>query len=132
MGRTHSNAWGQVNRFFKPPMQAVMHTVFGQAEENPQAFADNWGWQRIDDRLGTARSLARNRLGRYRHAELYACSARQGGHRGGEGVLLREADCRLAGGRSRDGRVSAKGQRQDVRLVQLSPRAGGRRWPIGS
>ena len=46
MGRTHSNAWGQVNRFFKPPMQAVMHTVFGQAEENPQAFAENWGWQR--------------------------------------------------------------------------------------
>ena len=46
MGRTHSNAWGQVNRFFKPPLQAVMHTVFGQAEENPQAFADNWGWQR--------------------------------------------------------------------------------------
>ncbi len=46
MGRTHSNAWGQVNRFFKPPMQAVMHTVFGQGEENPQAFADNWGWQR--------------------------------------------------------------------------------------
>ena len=46
MGRTHSNAWGQVNKFFKPPMQAVMHTVFGQPEENPQAFADNWGWQR--------------------------------------------------------------------------------------
>ena len=45
MGRTHSNAWGQVNRFFKPPLQAVMHTVFGQAEENPKAFADNWGWQ---------------------------------------------------------------------------------------
>ena len=45
MGRTHSNAWGQVNKFFKPPMQAVMHTVFGQKEENPQAFADNWGWQ---------------------------------------------------------------------------------------
>jgi predicted dehydrogenase len=46
MGRTHSNAWGQVNRFFKPPIQAVMHTVFGQPEENPQAFAENWGWQR--------------------------------------------------------------------------------------
>ena len=45
MGRTHSNAWGQVNKFFKPPMQAVMHTVFGQKEENPRAFADNWGWQ---------------------------------------------------------------------------------------
>ena len=22
-----------------------MHTVFGQPEENPQAFAQNWGWQ---------------------------------------------------------------------------------------
>ena len=45
MGRSHSNAWGQVNRFFKPPMSAVMHTVFGQPEENPQVFAQNWGWQ---------------------------------------------------------------------------------------
>jgi len=45
MGRSHSNAWGQVNKFFKPPVQAVMHTVFGQPEEDPQAFARNWGWQ---------------------------------------------------------------------------------------
>ncbi len=45
MGRSHSNAWGQVNKFFKPPIKSVMHSVFGQPEENPQAFADNWGWQ---------------------------------------------------------------------------------------
>jgi predicted dehydrogenase len=45
MGRTHSNAWGQVAKFFKPPLKPVMHTVFGQPEENPQAFADNWGWK---------------------------------------------------------------------------------------
>jgi len=45
MGRTHSNAWGQVARFFKPTLRPVMHTVFGQKEENPQCFADNWGWQ---------------------------------------------------------------------------------------
>ncbi len=45
MGRSHSNAWGQVNRFFKPPLGAVMHTVFGQPEENPKAFAQNWGWE---------------------------------------------------------------------------------------
>ena len=45
MGRTHSNAWGQVAKFFQPPMKPVMHSVFGQPEENPQAFADNWGWQ---------------------------------------------------------------------------------------
>ncbi|MGA2034010.1 MAG: Gfo/Idh/MocA family oxidoreductase [Thermoguttaceae bacterium] len=45
MGRSHSNAWGQVARFFKPPLTPVMHTVFGQPEEKPQLFADNWGWQ---------------------------------------------------------------------------------------
>ncbi len=45
MGRTHSNAWGQVAKFFKPPIKPVMHTVFGQPAENPQAFADNWGWR---------------------------------------------------------------------------------------
>ncbi|MBN2477049.1 MAG: Gfo/Idh/MocA family oxidoreductase [Pirellulales bacterium] len=45
MGRSHSNAWGQVAKFFQPPVKPVMHTVFGQPEENPQAFAENWGWQ---------------------------------------------------------------------------------------
>lgn len=45
MGRTHSNAWGQVRRFFKPPLAPVMHTVFGQAEEDPRVFANNWDWR---------------------------------------------------------------------------------------
>jgi predicted dehydrogenase len=45
MGRSHSNAWGQVAKFFDPSIKPVMHTVFGQPEENPQVFADNWGWQ---------------------------------------------------------------------------------------
>lgn len=45
MGRSHSNAWGQVSKFFQPPVKPLMHTVFGQPEENPQAFAANWGWQ---------------------------------------------------------------------------------------
>ncbi len=45
MGRSHSNAWGQVAKFFKPPLKPVMHTVFGQPDENPQTFADNWGWK---------------------------------------------------------------------------------------
>ncbi len=47
MGRTHSNAWTQVRRFFDPPAEPVMHTTFGQPEEKPQAFADNWGWQNV-------------------------------------------------------------------------------------
>jgi len=47
MGRSHSNAWGQVSKFFQPPIRPVMHTVFGQEEEDPRSFADNWGWQNI-------------------------------------------------------------------------------------
>ncbi len=45
MGRSHSNAWGQVGKFFKPPVMPVMHSVFGQPEEKPENFARNWGWQ---------------------------------------------------------------------------------------
>ena len=45
MGRTHSNAWGQVGRFFKPPVSATMYTLFGQEAENPTAFAKQFGWQ---------------------------------------------------------------------------------------
>jgi len=49
MGRAHSNAWGQVNKFFDPPVKPVMHTVFGQPEEDTRGFADNWGWQNISN-----------------------------------------------------------------------------------
>ena len=49
MGRAHSNAWGQVNKFFDPPTKPVMHTVFGQPEEDTRGFADNWGWQNISN-----------------------------------------------------------------------------------
>ena len=45
MGRTHSNAWGQVAKFFRPPLTPVMHTTFGQPQERPEAFAANWGWR---------------------------------------------------------------------------------------
>ena len=43
MGRTHSNAWAQVSKFFDPPLKPVMHTVCGQVGESPN-FAGNWGW----------------------------------------------------------------------------------------
>jgi predicted dehydrogenase len=45
MGRSHSNAWSQVVKFFKPSLLPVMDTVFGQPEENPKAFAKTWGWK---------------------------------------------------------------------------------------
>ncbi|MDO4569596.1 MAG: Gfo/Idh/MocA family oxidoreductase [Planctomycetia bacterium] len=45
MGKSHSNAWSQVTKFFTPPIMPVMHTVFGQEAENPGAYAKVWGWQ---------------------------------------------------------------------------------------
>jgi predicted dehydrogenase len=45
MGRSHSNAWGQVNKFFDPPIKPVKHTVYGMETENPKKFAEKWGWQ---------------------------------------------------------------------------------------
>jgi len=44
MGRAHSNAWKQVASFFKTRPKPVMHTVFGQPEEQGETFAANWGW----------------------------------------------------------------------------------------
>lgn len=46
MGRTHSNAYLKVSKFFTGlPMNPTMHTVFGMKEEKPEIFADRWGWQ---------------------------------------------------------------------------------------
>jgi predicted dehydrogenase len=44
MGRSHSNAWSQVNKFFDPPINSVLHTVYGMAAEKPNIFAEKWGW----------------------------------------------------------------------------------------
>ena len=69
MGRSHSNAWGQVAKFFTLPISPIMHTVFGQAEENPQSFAANWGWKNASTNWEqlvksppASRSAAKNQL----------------------------------------------------------------------
>ncbi|MCD6365139.1 MAG: Gfo/Idh/MocA family oxidoreductase [Planctomycetes bacterium] len=44
MGRTHSNAWSQVRKFFNPPVEPFMHTVCGRDADKLKAFAENWRW----------------------------------------------------------------------------------------
>jgi len=44
MGRTHSNAWSQVRKFFKPPVRPVMHTTCARNAEASKEFAELWGW----------------------------------------------------------------------------------------
>lgn len=48
MGKAHSNAWGQVNRFFKPGARAVLRAACGRNEAAVRGFAENWGWQSIE------------------------------------------------------------------------------------
>ena len=45
MGRTHSNAYMKVGKFFDLPVIPVMHTVVGRNREELNAFKEQWGWQ---------------------------------------------------------------------------------------
>jgi predicted dehydrogenase len=45
MGRTHSNAFGQVSKFFGSPYQPVLKAVCGRDEAKVQAFAGQWGFE---------------------------------------------------------------------------------------
>jgi predicted dehydrogenase len=45
MGRTHSNAYLKVGRFFDLPLLPVMHTIVGRNERELTAFKERWGWQ---------------------------------------------------------------------------------------
>jgi predicted dehydrogenase len=46
MGRTHSNAYLKVAKFFTDlPVTPVMHTVVGLKTEDTCTFADRWGWK---------------------------------------------------------------------------------------
>ena len=43
MGRAHSNAWGQVGRFFDVAPRPTMHTVVARNEGELAEFASTWG-----------------------------------------------------------------------------------------
>ncbi len=46
MGRAHSNAWGQVNRFFDEPIPVVTDTIAARDDRELAKFAKKWGWQK--------------------------------------------------------------------------------------
>jgi predicted dehydrogenase len=46
MGRAHSNAWGQVPRFFELERPPAMRAVAARNSDEVSAFAQRWGWSR--------------------------------------------------------------------------------------
>lgn len=48
MGRAHSNAYRQVNRFFDLETRPVLQAASGRNEEKVRAFAANWGWESVE------------------------------------------------------------------------------------
>ena len=56
MGRAHSNAWLNVNKFFELPREIVMHAVCARDAKDTGIFARKWGWTNAttsyDDVLG--------------------------------------------------------------------------------
>jgi predicted dehydrogenase len=45
MGRTHSNAFLKVGKFFDVPLLPVMHTIAGRNAPELEEFKERWGWQ---------------------------------------------------------------------------------------
>ena len=48
MGRAHSNAFLQANRFFKTDYEPVLTAVCARNRERAEAFAANWGYQTVE------------------------------------------------------------------------------------
>jgi myo-inositol 2-dehydrogenase/D-chiro-inositol 1-dehydrogenase len=48
MGRTHANAFRQVNQFFDVGYRPVLKAVCGRTEAGVKAFADQWGYQSFE------------------------------------------------------------------------------------
>jgi len=44
MGRTHSNAYLKVAKYFDVPLKPVMHTLAARDAQETTAFAARWGW----------------------------------------------------------------------------------------
>lgn len=48
MGRTHSNAFGKVNRFFELEYEPILTAVCARNSASAEAFAENWGFPSVE------------------------------------------------------------------------------------
>ena len=122
MGRTHSNAFSQVNHFFDVPYQPVLKTVCARNAERAQAFAAKWGYESVETDWRKRGRISGYRPDRYRQPQRHA---RRNRHRRRQG--RQDGDVRKAAGpqrrRSRShGESRGSRRRAQHGLVQLPPR----------
>ena len=48
MGRAHSNAYAQVNKFFDLGYEPVLKAACARKEDKLKPFAENWGWESME------------------------------------------------------------------------------------
>ncbi len=48
MGRAHSNAFLQANRFFKTGYDPILQAVCARNQDRAEAFAQNWGYRSVE------------------------------------------------------------------------------------
>src|SRR5579884_4295918 len=48
MGRTHSNAYRQVNQFFDTDYQPVLKAICARNRDNAESFARKWGYESVE------------------------------------------------------------------------------------
>ena len=107
-----------------------MHTVFGQPEENPQAFADTWGWKNVSTDWKALVKSAGDRPGRHRHAELHArARSPSAALAAGKHVACEKPIAGTLADAREMAEAGQEGEGQDVRLVQLPPLPGRGAWP---
>src|SRR5687768_11943318 len=85
MGRTHSNAFLKVGKFFDVPVLPVMHTICGRNEAELREFQQRWGWQ--NSSTDWKRAVASEEIGlvdvgtpNHLHAEMSIAALEAGKH----------------------------------------------------
>lgn len=85
MGRTHSNAYMKVGKFFDLPLVPVMHTIVGRNIVELEEFRQRWGWQHAatdwkkaiaDEQIGLVDIGTPNNM----HAEMAVAALEAGRH----------------------------------------------------
>ena len=85
MGRSHSNAWMSVNKFFDLTREVVLHTVCGRQAGPTKKFARRWGWEHSTTDLSkvlsdSAIDLVDVATPNYLHAEQALAALQAGKH----------------------------------------------------